>query len=195
MFPWRRRSIYFVSLSSLLYFTKVYHSEALLLPAATNSLRRSLSCHVQSPDNQVDGDDVSTAEQPSDEQEEAATKTIPPTSNNPSPQQVMTAMGTSPRRILLSFASATGIALAANFLGVTSRLLEVVPENTVESTGLDTYFPRGEYLFLFDGTSNTPSAHRFCTIMFCRSFQTIQGTRIYICDSKRMGGRYSSGIS
>jgi hypothetical protein len=54
-------------------------------------------------------------------------------------------MGTSPRRILLSVASASGIALAANFLGITSRLLETVPESTIEASGLDTYFPRGDY--------------------------------------------------
>lgn len=60
--------------------------------------------------------------------------------------ELMAAMATSPRRILLSFASTTGIALAANFLGVTSRLLEVVPESTVEASGLDTYFPRGKLL-------------------------------------------------
>ena len=57
--------------------------------------------------------------------------------------ELMAAMGTSPRRILLSVVSTTGIALAANFLGVTSALLEVVPESTVEASGLDTYFPRG----------------------------------------------------
>ena len=60
----------------------------------------------------------------------------------------MAAMGTSPRRILLSVASASGIALAANFLGITSRLLDTVPESTVEASGLDTYFPRGKAIFL-----------------------------------------------
>ena len=58
--------------------------------------------------------------------------------------ELMAAMGTSPRRILLSLASTTGIALAANFLGVTSHLLEVIPESAVEASGLDTYFPRGK---------------------------------------------------
>jgi len=55
------------------------------------------------------------------------------------------AMGTSPRRIFLSFVSATGIALGGNFLGVTSRLLTTVPEEQVEAIGIDTYFPRGDY--------------------------------------------------
>lgn len=63
----------------------------------------------------------------------------------PSAQDLMMAMGTSPRRIFLSFVSATGIALGGNFLGVTSNLLTTLPEDQVEATGIDTYFPRGEY--------------------------------------------------
>jgi hypothetical protein len=58
---------------------------------------------------------------------------------------VMRTMGTNPRRIAISFLSASGIALAGNFLGVTSKLLMTVPEDTVASTGLDMYFPRGTY--------------------------------------------------
>ena len=46
----------------------------------------------------------------------------------PSPQDLMMAMGTNPRRIAISLLSASGIALAGNFLGVTSRLLTAVPE-------------------------------------------------------------------
>ncbi len=62
-----------------------------------------------------------------------------------SAREMMRAMGTSPRRIFLSFVSASGIALAGNFLGVTSRLLTLVPEDQVEASGLDIYFPRGEF--------------------------------------------------
>jgi len=58
---------------------------------------------------------------------------------------MMRALGTSPRRVALSFLSASGIALAGNFLGVTSMLLAAIPEATVEASGLDAYFPRGEY--------------------------------------------------
>jgi ABC-type nitrate/sulfonate/bicarbonate transport system permease component len=61
-----------------------------------------------------------------------------------STEQLMKAIGTSPRRIFLSFASATVIALAGNFLGVTSNLLTAIPEDTIEAAGLDLYFPRGE---------------------------------------------------
>jgi hypothetical protein len=59
-----------------------------------------------------------------------------------SANDMMRALGTSPRRITLGVLSASGIALAGNFLGVTSRLLTAVPEETVEKTQLDTYFPR-----------------------------------------------------
>ncbi|CAB9502332.1 PsbP [Seminavis robusta] len=68
-----------------------------------------------------------------------------PPRNTPTAQQMMAAMGTNPRRILLGTASATGIALLGNFLGVTSQLLTLVPEDTLEPTGIDTYFPRGDY--------------------------------------------------
>lgn len=62
-----------------------------------------------------------------------------------SPSTAMAAMGTSPRRIFLSFLSASSIALAGNFLGVTSKLLTAVPEDVVEASYLDTYFPRGDF--------------------------------------------------
>ncbi len=58
---------------------------------------------------------------------------------------MMRALGMSPRRVALSLLSASGIALAGNFLGVTSELLTAIPEATVEASDLDAYFPRGEY--------------------------------------------------
>ena len=57
----------------------------------------------------------------------------------------MRALGTSPRRIFLSILSGTAIALTGNFLGITSTLLTTISEETVEKTGLDVYYPRGEY--------------------------------------------------
>jgi hypothetical protein len=60
-------------------------------------------------------------------------------------QQLMNSFGTSPRRIFVSLASSTAIALSANFLGITSKLLEAVPEETVEASGLDIFFPVGDY--------------------------------------------------
>ena len=64
---------------------------------------------------------------------------------SPSTRDMLRALGTSPRRILLSGLSAAGIALAGNLFGVTSRLLTYLPEDQVAATGLDTYFPRGDY--------------------------------------------------
>jgi ABC-type lipoprotein release transport system permease subunit len=58
---------------------------------------------------------------------------------------LMRALGTSPRRIFLSILSGTAIALTGNFLGITSTLLTTISEETVEKTGLDVYYPRGEY--------------------------------------------------
>ena len=57
----------------------------------------------------------------------------------------MLAMGTSPRRIFLSVLTSSGIALGANFLGSTSRILSTLPPAAVESSGLDTYYPVAGY--------------------------------------------------
>eukprot|EP00980_Cylindrotheca_fusiformis_P014542 scaffold3914_cov121-Cylindrotheca_fusiformis.AAC.11 len=62
-----------------------------------------------------------------------------------SSNDMMRALGTSPRRIALGVLSASGIALAGNFLGVTSKILTTLPEETVEKSMLDTYFPRGDF--------------------------------------------------
>lgn len=69
----------------------------------------------------------------------------PPPPRRMSSVEIMRAMGTSPRRIFVSTLSATGVALAANFLGSTSAILSQIPESTVEQTGLDTYYPRAGF--------------------------------------------------
>lgn len=61
------------------------------------------------------------------------------------PQLLMRSLNTSPRRIVLGTLSASVIALTGNFGGITSFLLEKLPETTVEKSGLDQYFPRGNY--------------------------------------------------
>jgi len=63
----------------------------------------------------------------------------------PSPELMMRALNTSPRRIFLSTLASTGIALSANFFGITSNLLNAIPEEVVESTGLDQLYPRGDF--------------------------------------------------
>jgi PsbP len=45
----------------------------------------------------------------------------------------------------VSSLSATAVGLAANFLGSTSAILALLPESTVERTGLDTYYPRAGF--------------------------------------------------
>jgi hypothetical protein len=94
----------------------------------------------------------------SDDEESTISSVLParplPTSQpmKPSPlpsimtsADIMRAMGTSPRRLVVSALSATGVALAANFLGSTSAVLGLLPESTVQRTGLDTYYPRAGY--------------------------------------------------
>lgn len=100
---------------------------------------------LPSLDSNVSSHDTVTSTVPS-----TFSSTIPSSStsaypNGPTKEDLMLAMGTNPRRIFLGTISATGIALAGNFLGVTSRLLTVIPEDQVEAIGIDTYFPRGDY--------------------------------------------------
>lgn len=72
--------------------------------------------------------------------------TPPPNSNSSvSPQILMRSLNTSPRRLVLGTLSASAIALTGNFGGITSFLLDRLPEDTVEKSGLDQYFPRGNY--------------------------------------------------
>jgi hypothetical protein len=67
----------------------------------------------------------------------------------------MLALGTNPRRLLLGNLSAAGIALAGNFLGVTSKLLTAVPEEVVEKTSLDAYYPRVSHMISYQSTVRT----------------------------------------
>lgn len=62
----------------------------------------------------------------------------------PTTDDLMRAMGTSPRRIFVSLCSSIGIALTGDLFGITSAVLNVLPEDAVESTSLDTYYPRGD---------------------------------------------------
>ena len=83
-------------------------------------------------------------------QEDGLTEPSPHVENEnlPSPavtnNDYMLAMGTSPRRIFLSGLTATAIALAGNLFGAKSQLLTLFPEDVVEASRLDTYFPRGK---------------------------------------------------
>jgi hypothetical protein len=118
------------------------------------SRHRTISARLSSSQegdsfNKSAEDDISQDEESSIIIEEEKTGVSPQLRRQVQPKpelsanDLMLAMGTNPRRIAISFLSASGIALAGNFLGVTSKLLMAVNEDTVEATGLDTYFPRG----------------------------------------------------
>ena len=128
-------------------------------------LRRSrysllaLASTPTSNDDEDDDDSEVSSESTSTITITETTTPPPPSSPSPSPSpsssriqpnqlsanEIMLAMGTNPRRIVLSTLSATGIALAGNFLGLTSNLLTMIPEDQVEAVGIDTYFPRGDF--------------------------------------------------
>jgi hypothetical protein len=75
-------------------------------------------------------------------------KPLPPPPVRPSimtSAEIMRVVGTSPRRVVVSSLSATGVALIANLFGVTSAILGQVPEVMVQNTGLDTYYPRNGF--------------------------------------------------
>ncbi|GKY91526.1 hypothetical protein MPSEU_000126100 [Mayamaea pseudoterrestris] len=94
---------------------------------------------------------LESAEAPDDAEKQGAIRDIDVLSSEPirtrelTPNEMMKALNTSPRRILLSGLASTTIALSANFLGVTSKILEAFPESAVEASGLEALYPRGNY--------------------------------------------------
>lgn len=136
-----------ICLHSSSAFQAVVSSRTKILTPAT-TISRNLANNDEQISSTMDtatinGDDSassSSSEPVPAEPQEFQRRNVPPPSI--SVDQMMLAMGTSPRRLFLGTVSATGIALAGNFLGVTSKLLTAVPEEIVEKTSLDTYFPR-----------------------------------------------------
>jgi len=82
---------------------------------------------------------------PGDAENRPSKKTLKVVTTPPSPELLMRALNTSPRRLFLGTVSASAIALSANFCGVTSFLLNGIQEETIEKTGLDQYYPRGDF--------------------------------------------------
>jgi hypothetical protein len=83
-----------------------------------------------------------------DREDESTSNDILPKTNysqasTPTPELMMKALNTSPRRIFLSTLTSSGIALVSNFCGITSKILENTSENLVEQSGLDLIYPRG----------------------------------------------------
>jgi PsbP len=111
-------------------------------PATTTSAVSNAGDDASALENNVNRNEKTTPTSESSSSNPPVAMSRP---NGPTTEDFMLAMGTNPRRIFLGTLSATGIALAGNFLGVTSRLLTAVPEDQVEAIGIDTYFPRGDY--------------------------------------------------
>ncbi|KAL7548050.1 hypothetical protein ACHAWF_011337 [Thalassiosira exigua] len=115
----------------------------------------ALSSDAEEPDENQRGEGG-----PADDGEEVGSRRNPP-SAQPTPRsggeavrarrdgdslaRAMALLGTSPRRIFLSASSAASIALVGNLFGITSDLLSALPEDAVEKTGLDAYYPRGDF--------------------------------------------------
>lgn len=76
--------------------------------------------------------------------QDSTTRRVVSRVSKPTPELIMKAMNTSPRRIFLSTLASSAIAVTSNFCGVTSNILATLPETTVEKTGLDTFYPRGD---------------------------------------------------
>jgi hypothetical protein len=123
---------------------RIRGSHGFTTPHAKASSRPSLSFLQFSPEESTNESERinSQPEIPGDTAPASqSTQTAPALST----QQLMFLMDTSPRRLLLSSLFSTSIALTANFLGVTSSILGTLPESAVEASGLDTFYPRGDF--------------------------------------------------
>ena len=118
--------------------TLVHRSTSTILASTSNDEETASSPSISESEPEAAETDAS---QTTPQNQQSSVQPPP----GPSVQDLMLAMGTNPRRIFLGVSSATGIALAGNLFGVTSNLLTNIPEEQVEATGLDTYFPRGNY--------------------------------------------------
>jgi hypothetical protein len=115
------------------------------MPAALSTCQDITIMRMSREDNEA----TNSNPQDSGSKEQPLVKPVNPASTSssqpPSPQLLMRALNTSPRRLFLGSLSASAIALTGNFCGVTSILLDKFPEDSVESTGLDQYYPRGNF--------------------------------------------------
>eukprot|EP00551_Chaetoceros_affinis_P012432 CAMPEP_0203676280 /NCGR_PEP_ID=MMETSP0090-20130426/24164_1 /ASSEMBLY_ACC=CAM_ASM_001088 /TAXON_ID=426623 /ORGANISM="Chaetoceros affinis, Strain CCMP159" /LENGTH=371 /DNA_ID=CAMNT_0050542795 /DNA_START=104 /DNA_END=1219 /DNA_ORIENTATION=+ len=113
----------------------------------TNTSTNSPTPPATNVDSSTDDSSTPTGEKPlqiSPPPQPAVSRPRPTSISTPTPELMMRALNTSPRRIVLSSLASSAIALTANFCGVTSNILTQIPESTVEQTGLDTFYPRGD---------------------------------------------------
>ena len=123
-----------------------------------------------------------------DEQQQSTSSSSP--NNDYTPMQMLSLMGTSPRRIFLSLTASTTIALAANLFGITSNILSSLPEETAEKTKLDTFYPRGDYKRVFvkginnklDGISSSTTSGK-CTFLIPKEW--VADTSLALAQAQR----------
>jgi len=138
----------------------------------------------------------------SEDQEEAIVETLQQASKTksppPSPQLLMRALNTSPRRLFLGSLSASAIALSGNFCGVTSFLLDKFPDDSVENTGLDQYYPKGDYKRFKSGefgyTLVVPKEWVQDTAVELAKIQRRAGNLDYSMSAKSPGGAGSGSV-
>lgn len=138
----------------------------------------------------------------SEDQEEAIAETLQQASKTksppPSPQLLMRALNTSPRRLFLGSLSASAIALSGNFCGVTSFLLDKFPDDSVENTGLDQYYPKGDYKRFKSGefgyTLVVPKEWVQDTAVELAKIQRRAGNLDYSMSAKSPGGAGSGSV-
>ncbi len=106
-------------------------------------MRVRTASYETNPESNPEKNDVDDLKSSQESLVQSGTVSATPISK-PTPELMMRAMNTSPRRIFLSTLASSAIALSSNFCGVTSNILAGLPENTVEKTGLDVFYPRGE---------------------------------------------------
>jgi len=97
--------------------------------------------------------------------------------------------------VFLSILSGTGIALSGIFLGITSTILTTILEDTVEKSGLDLYFPRGEYKRCRSSlhTFVVPSEWVADTfVKLAKAQRNVQPLELLQMKSQRSGGRGGS---
>ena len=149
------RSLAIIALALPPVHTYIYPGIGAMCPRFTtqnakyHALVHSKRIRMAADDNDVD---TSSSQSPSPSPSPLPPSTPTRNISNPSSGDMMRAMGTSPRRIIISSISSTFIALGANFFGLTSNLLSILPQSFSEQTGIDRFYPRGDFKRYRSGT-------------------------------------------
>ena len=117
-----------------------FSPSSIKVPLASSTFQDKMRMRLSKENEATESNSI-----PGDAENGQAKQTQKVTPIPPSPELLMRALNTSPRRLFLGTVSASAIALSANFCGVTSYLLNGIQEETIEKTGLDLYYPRGDF--------------------------------------------------